>query len=270
MRKLEILLQIHRLSFNLPENMDLVHVGVSSAFFYPDKNRSVFGPKSLAYLENDMARWLGSRPHWLPVLIPDLQGPALDRMLDRCDVFVFQGGTDLSPASYGATPIQNGRWMGDPFRDAYEFRLMEYALKMERPVLGICRGFQLLNAFLGGTLFQDIETEFPTTIIHRDAVAYDQITHDIRFESGGWLESIYAANPCRTVSSVHHQGIQVLAHDLNPEAFCTSDGLIEAASWSLDRPGRVMGVQWHPEFSHHAPTEVLNAEKLLLEWEKTW
>src|SRR5690606_38817603 len=117
----------------------MLKIGISACFMYPDPTRIVFGKKTLNYLENDMAQYI-ARQGVLPVLLPDLQEDVLIDLLEEMDGFVFQGGNDVAPQSYGEEPILAGRWMGDTYRDEYELKIMDYAVKTGKPVFGICRG----------------------------------------------------------------------------------------------------------------------------------
>ena len=226
---------------------------------YPDIGRSVFGPKTLLYLEKDMANYL-SRPDVMPVLIPDLNTVAMEAFVDKCDGLVFQGGSDISPQSYGESPIENNRWPGDPERDKYELALMKMAIERDKPVLGICRGFQLINVYFGGTLYQDISTQREGSILHRDADRYDQLAHSISFTKGGLFEKLHNGE-ARTVNSVHHQGIKQLGDNLTVQACCEEDGVTEAFTWNMCEEGKVVGVQWHPEFfKNYAGSNLIDGE----------
>lgn len=241
------------------KNPSPIKIGVASCFMYPDVGRAVFGKKSLCYLEKDMGRFL-NRENVMPVLIPDLEGEALKKFLDQCAGFVFQGGSDIAPKTYQETPIQEGKWRGDIYRDQYEFKIMDYALKNERPVLGICRGFQLMNVFFGGSLYQDLNTQKPESIAHRDAELYDQVNHAIEFSEGKLLAQLHQDDPVHHVNSVHHQGVKDLGKDLEVLAHCPEDGLVEAFHWQGAAPGKVMGVQWHPEFFYNSKTPLSKAD----------
>lgn len=240
----------------------MILIGVSSCFFYPDPARIVFGHKTLQYLERDMARYL-SRADVLPVLIPDLlEASQLKNIFSKLGGLVLQGGSDLCPQTYGATPLDSTRWPGDPYRDEYEIKLMDLAKDKGLPVLGICRGAQLINVYFGGTLYQDLATEFDKTVLHRDAHLYDHVSHEVSLEKGGQLQKIYPQSKIVTVNSVHHQGIKTLGQDLKIEARSVKDGLIEAISYAGPQNFYCLGVQWHPEFSATLGEGVLNPEPL--------
>jgi putative glutamine amidotransferase len=238
----------------------MIKIGISSCFMYPDPSRLVFGPKTLSYLENEMATYIAQKGI-LPVLLPDLEDELLIDIMNEMDGFVFQGGTDLSPATYGEKPIISGKWLGDPVRDAYELKIMDFAFKNDKPIFAICRGFQLLNVYLGGTLYQDIATQRPDAITHRDAQAYDKLRHELDLVPGELLHTIYGDHPA-VVTSVHHQGIKTLGNYLTVLATSKADGIIEAISYSKAPAGKVLGVQWHPEFSFKGKSEVLDSQLL--------
>ncbi len=237
-----------------------IRIGVSAFFFYPDPSRPHFGKKTIACLENDMARYL-TRPGVTPILIADLEGKALQQTLSGMDGFVLQGGSDVCPETYKTPYLDKKRWPGDPFRDFYEMRILDHAVKTGKPLLGICRGFQLINVYFGGTLYQDLKTEKNGTFQHRDADLYDQRHHSIVFPPG-LLQKIYGKKSSQRVNSVHHQGVKELGKHLHVEALCPEDGLVEAVSYHDLKKRFILGVQWHPEFSHTLKSRVLDSKPL--------
>ncbi len=236
----------------------MIKLGVTSCLMYPDADRTYFTPKYLCYLERDMARYL-YRLNVLPILIPDLAPNELADFLAQMDGFVLQGGSDLAPETYGEKPI--GRWLGDAYRDKYEMKILDYAIKNDKPVFGICRGFQVMNAYFGGTLYQDIATQRPELEQHRNATLYDQINHPVILEEGKLLARLHQDESNRMVNTVHHQAIKDLGENL--EVLATSpDGLIEAFLWNQTEEGKVIGVQWHPEFFANSQVPLIDAEKV--------
>ena len=237
----------------------MIQIGVSAFFLYPDPKRSVFSHKTIACLENDMAKYL-YRPDVLPVLIPDLDDKSLETFLSQMDGFVLQGGVDIAPETYGHEPLDKKKWPGDAYRDKYELKILDFAFKNNKPVFGICRGCQLINVYFGGTLFQDLATETGSSH-HRDAEKYDRIHHPITFSPGGLLDGLYKNRKNSEVNSVHHQGIQDLGKDLNIEAV-SPDNLVEAVSHKKRASHFVLGVQWHPEFTPTLQNKLIPADPL--------
>jgi putative glutamine amidotransferase len=237
----------------------MIKLGISPCFIYPDPNRIVFGPKSLSYLENDMANYV-TQKGVLPVLIPDLNDEVLlSDILDQLDGFVLQGGVDLAPETYGEQPI--GTWKGDYYRDAYELKILDHAIKQSKPVLGICRGFQLMNVYFGGTLYQDTLTQKSGVNDHRSAKLYDTVKHPVIFTKDKFLDRLYAHEKAPYVNTVHHQSVKELGKNLEIYAY-SDDGLIEAFGYINEPEGKVIGVQWHPEFFHTIAHELIDANLL--------
>src|SRR5690606_36932478 len=240
----------------------MLKIGISACFMYPDPTRIVFGKKTLNYLENDMARYI-ARQGVLPVLLPDLQEDVVMELVEEIDGFTFRGGNDLAPQSYGEEPILAGRWMGDAYRDQYELKIMDYAVKAGKPVFGICRGLQLMNVYFGGSLYQDIATQKEDAILHRDAEQYDHLLHAISLTEGKLLDSLYGKDSPMKVNSVHHQAIKDRGKELEVLVVCPEDGIIEAIGYTGAEEGKVMAVQWHPEFSDSLSEQLLDKQRLL-------
>lgn len=183
-----------------------------------------------------------ARAGGLAVMLP-LTGEDVDieNLVERFDGFLFTGGHDVDPALYGQ---EKEDCCGDlcPTRDAMEQKLLKAALAADKPVLGICRGLQLMNAVLGGTLWQDIPTQFPSETNHRMAAPYGRAEHTVQVNPElpfGNLPLTLGVNSC------HHQGIRELAPELKVWAKAP-DGLVEAIFLPGKRYARA--VQWHPEF----------------------
>ncbi len=173
------------------------------------------------------------------------------------DGLVLQGGVDISPTTYGEEPIEMMKDMRtDPIRDRYELKLLKAFVTAKKPILGICRGFQLMNVFKGGTLFQDLPTQ-KSPFVHRTEA--DDFTHHVTVEPGGHLEKMYPHKKGEIVS-IHHQGVKVLGKGLITEA-TAEDGLIEAFSSTED--DFYVGVQWHPEFHIDAEERFLSSDPLM-------
>jgi putative glutamine amidotransferase len=208
-----------------------------------------------------MSRFL-SRVGVMPILLPDVPWPELEQYLNEMDGFVFQGGADISPKNYNEGLIENGRWPGDYHRDQYELKIMDWAFKNKKPILAICRGFQLANVYFGGSLYQDLKLQTNTSIEHRNAELYDKIFHEVECTAESILAKIYNKQKL-TVNSVHHQGIKSLGKNLVVDAICPEDKIIEAFHYENMEEHFVLAVQWHPEFSHTIKDIVINPEPLI-------
>jgi putative glutamine amidotransferase len=229
-----------------------LRIGVSACFFHADPQRNLFKGKTLLYAEESMLAWLMSAGV-MPVLVPRAAGLlATGDFLEELDGLVLQGGSDMSPLHYGEDPVRP-EWAGDTVRDVYEMDLVRSCLERRLPLLGVCRGAQVLNVALGGSLFQDIETIHPERRVHRNWEVYDQHEHELAIEPGSWLATRYGgAIPAGIrVNSVHHQGLRNLGRGLVIEARSVPDGVIEAVRYAPAgdaTPPFAYGVQWHPEF----------------------
>jgi putative glutamine amidotransferase len=227
-------------------------IGISACFMHADPNRALFTGKTLQYLEQSIAHWVMSTGA-LAVMIPSPTGATqrgdvtLDHYAQWLDGLVLHGGADVSPLSYGEQPLQE-RWSGDKIRDEYEMDLVAAFDRHGKPVFGVCRGLQLVNVAYGGTLYQDIQTQRPGALQHRDAVTYDGNFHTVEIQPGSALARLYPGT-CRVkVNSIHHQAIKDLAAGFAVEAISNEDGLIEAIRRQEPAKPYVAAVQWHPEF----------------------
>lgn len=229
-------------------------IGISARIYYPQGPVLDLGgvwTKTLHYLEQSVAHWVMS-PRVLAVMIPAVESESLVKRADlslhgyaeALDGLVLQGGNDLAPETYGEEPA-SPLWHGDRVRDRYEMDLVDRFIQAGKPVLGICRGMQLLNVAFGGTLVQDLPTQRPGPVAHLEPAHYERCLHRVHLEPGSVLAGLYPGVASAAVNSIHHQGVQVLGRGLAVEARA-DDGLIEAIRWQ--GPSYVFGMQWHPEF----------------------
>lgn len=250
--------------------MSRLRIGISACFFHSDPKRPVFKGKTLQYLEQSMAHWLMSEDILLYMIPAPREGDpiGIDDLTFPLDGLVLQGGSDVCPRTYGEEPLKP-EWNGDEIRDAYEIALMKSFMNQKKPVLGICRGAQLINVGLGGSLYQDIETQIPKSLNHRNWEIYDQNFHEIRFENNSLLTELYPSNVMRTakVNTVHHQSIKKLGRDLKIEATSPVDNVVEAIKYTGDT--FVYAVQWHPEFQDPKDSNLLDGKPILREFLKT-
>ncbi len=177
-----------------------------------------------------------------PVLVtPAHSVESIASIIADCDGLVLSGGGDMDPARWGEAPLP-GLDEVSPERDAMEVAALDEALARDLPVLGICRGCQVVNVYFGGTLYQDLDTQRPGNVEHRQSVGWDRTQHEVVVAEGSKLAGVLGAGPLR-VNSFHHQAVRDVGRGL--VATATVDGLVEAVE-SPER-GWLVAVQWHPE-----------------------
>jgi putative glutamine amidotransferase len=178
----------------------------------------------------------------LALLLPpdDVAAENPSELLDRLDGLILAGGRDLDPLTYGARPDpETGE--PSPERDRFELALASAALERDMPVLGVCRGMQMLNVACGGTLIQHLGGPLCERHRHTPGVFSD---HDVELDAGSLAARAVGADRT-SVRSHHHQAIEELGEGLIASGRSPEDGLVEA----IELPGRrfVLGVLWHPE-----------------------
>ncbi|WP_316568200.1 gamma-glutamyl-gamma-aminobutyrate hydrolase family protein [Neobacillus sp. YIM B06451] len=217
-------------------------IGITSA--YVKHNENMEG----AYVHHDYHKVVaanGGIPIILPYISPEM---ALD-MLPLVDAVILSGGEDVNPDMYGQEPHRN---LGPTIfeRDLAEIAIARYAIAHDIPLLGVCRGSQILNVALGGTLIQDIPSQVPESIQHGQKIPRHKDSHWISVSPDSRLFQIFGTDRVR-VNSIHHQALDIVANDLRVVAR-SADGIVEAVEYA--KPSRfTIGVQWHPESL--APTD---------------
>ncbi|OJY18670.1 gamma-glutamyl-gamma-aminobutyrate hydrolase family protein [Pandoraea sp. 64-18] len=241
-------------------------IGISARIFHPEPGSKGLRSKTLQYLEESIAHWVMSRDV-LVFMIPtvDTQGllhPSHIRLHDyakHLDGLVLQGGADVSPHSYSEVATRH-EWQGDRMRDMYELELLHEFVEQGKPILGVCRGCQLINVAFGGTLHQDIATDLPDAIPHVTDT-YEHNRHTLTFPEGSSLAQMLGPVDVPIVNSIHHQSVRTLGRDLSVEAVCSEDGVVEAIRYR--KAPFVMGLQWHPEFHRAGGPEYLDCTPVL-------
>lgn len=178
----------------------------------------------------------------IPHLLPMNAGEFADDIMSVLDGLIIIGGHDVSPLVYDQE-IRAKNGPTKPERDENDTQLFKAAMEHKVPVLGVCRGHQLINAVLGGTLYQDL-SEYPSTSIQHDQQSKPkELTHKIKFVEDTYFNRLFDEEIW--VNSIHHQMVDELSPELKPTAWST-DQIIEGFESKEEIP-LIIGVQWHPE-----------------------
>lgn len=180
----------------------------------------------------------------IPVVIPFLENEEMMReYAERLDGLLLAGGEDVDPSFYGEAP-HIGLGEVSPERDALEISLIRETVALGKPILGICRGMQVLNVALGGSLYQDLPREWRGVIQHSQRAKRSHLSHTVRIQEQSKLYELLGRNSTIGCNSFHHQAVKEVAQNLVPVAW-DEEGLIEAVE-NRSYPFMV-AVQWHPE-----------------------
>lgn len=233
--------------------MVLPLIGVTASFL-PGKDGDM-GTHGVGEAYVQAVRNAGGMPILLPVSIPPQDLPAL---FLRLDGLLFTGGADIDPARFGG-PAHPRVYGIDARRDELEIRLVQMAADAGKPFLGICRGIQVINVALGGSLFTDIWDQMPGALKHDryPDSPRDFLAHPISVSKESQLAQILQSEAL-AVNSLHHQGIERVAPGLTPVATST-DHLVEAVALGNHPFG--LGIQWHPEWlqAHEPQRQIFKA-----------
>lgn len=182
----------------------------------------------------------------IPMMLPlTTQSEELDYFLEICDGFLLTGGQDVTPEIYGE---EKKSVCGETSssRDSMDAYIFKKAIEADKAVLGICRGIQIMNAVSGGTLYQDLPSEFESDVEHHMSPPYDRTAHEVELVKNTPIYQVLKEEKI-PVNSYHHQAVKKVAEGFEKMAVST-DGLIEG----IYMPDKkfVWGIQWHPEFSY--------------------
>lgn len=230
--------------------------------YLPAEDRRLYKGKPLEYGEAHLAASIAAAGG-LPTLLyrAELEGEALAEhaaaLVDRIDGLVLSGGEDISPTTYGQF-ARDPAWAGNPARDAFELALYRAAVAAHKPVLGVCRGAQLIGVAEGGSLWQDLPSMRGGPITHRSQELYDSLGHDLEIDAA-FLAALFDGEAV-AVNSVHHQALDAEPASLRVIARAP-DGVAE----SYVRPDAwVLAVQWHPEWMQARPSQRRLFERFVL------
>jgi putative glutamine amidotransferase len=214
--------------------------------------------KTPKYGANELYAEAISNSGGLPVLIPlNLSQDDLDTLLCRLDGILFSGGGDIHPRKYGGELHPQVKGV-EQSRDEVEIHLIQSVIETGKPFLGICRGLQVINVAMGGSLYEHLQDQLSGGVTHDNhTLPRDFLAHSVSIEANSQLSQILSTSQAR-VNSLHHQGVRKLADGLLPTAYAP-DELIEA----FELPGHSFGlaVQWHPEelLEHEAMRKLFQA-----------
>lgn len=194
------------------------------------------------YVHQDYDRAI-IRAGGVPLVLPVTDKEIIDEYIKICDGIIFSGGEDIVPKFFGQEPIKA---LGTTYeaRDEAEMYMLHEAMKHDKPIFGVCRGIQLINVALGGTLIQDIPSEMETSVKHMQENSRQKPSHKVSIDETSLLFDVLHENQV-DVNSLHHQNIDKLGEGLVATAFSVEDQLIEAVEHETYK--KLMAVQWHPE-----------------------
>jgi putative glutamine amidotransferase len=243
-----------------------VLIGLSPRILRDVPRELGFRGKTLQYLEQSMAHW-AMRLGAIVVMVPTIERSGnisaseieTNDYVAALDGLILQGGADIDPIVYGEARSEH---LGpiDVIRDRFELDLLRAFAAADKPVLGVCRGMQLINVAYNGSLYHDLPTAGIDAQVHRLTELYDEHTHELNLVPGSWLRTIYNDTATGTVNSIHHQAVRRLGENLLVEA-TAPDGVIECIRHR--DLSFMVGVQWHPEFHDERFPSLLPTEPLL-------
>ncbi|ETI69097.1 gamma-glutamyl-gamma-aminobutyrate hydrolase family protein [Neobacillus vireti] len=211
-------------------------IGITGAYINHNKNMEG------VYVHHDYHRSIAANDG-IPIILPFINPDVSLETLPICDGIILSGGEDVDPKFFNQEPHpQLGQVILE--RDLVELTIVEYAIMNKIPLLAICRGIQILNVALGGTLIQDIPSQVKDSIQHTQKIERYRDSHWVTISKDSKLFQIVGSERIR-VNSLHHQSIETVATDLRIVAQ-SSDGIIEAVEY-INPAAFMIGVQWHPE-----------------------
>jgi putative glutamine amidotransferase len=201
----------------------------------------------------------------IPVVIPLLEDEDVTKeIIDRVDAIIFSGGEDVGPHHYGEMPNPS---LGEvfPLRDQIEIMGVRYALSKEKPILGICRGAQVINVAMGGTLYQDLPSQMKHSCQHMQRAPRPEASHFVSLQKGSKLFDIFKKERV-FCNSFHHQAVKDLAPNFIISALA-EDGVVEGFESTVHQ--FAAGIQWHPEMMWGKNEEMLQVCQYFIDYVKS-
>lgn len=226
-------------------------IGIPGNTLTPYENRELNIP--LTYTPHGFVERLQAAGA-LPVIFPISPKEEAKQYVQSVDAIVLAGGQDISPFTFGEEPsVKLGAT--NPKRDAFEIEVIEEAIKEKKPLLAVCRGMQVYNVAMGGTLYQDVSFYPELSVQHVQVTTPKTAVHSVDIDKDSWLSQTFGEKAY--VNSYHHQAVHRLADDVKATAW-SKDGLVEGFEKDIDGVTHI-AVQWHPEFMErdHAPSQRL-------------
>ena len=201
------------------------------------------------------------RSSGIPFIMPIVEDDKIIRgMIENVDGIIMTGGVDVHPFRFNEEPIEKIGTISAE-RDEFDFKVMKYAVEMNKPIFGICRGIQVINVHFGGTLIQDIPSQRNTNILHSQTAEYHIATHKINIVKDTIIYDMLGETS--EVNSFHHQAIDNLAKDFKVTA-TSKDGMVEAIEYKK-KDSFILGVQWHPELMSAKNVKMQNIFDMFVE-----
>ena len=212
-------------------------IGISGSINY--ECEGIYPQNFISTAYTDSVLSAGAAPIIIPICHDD---NAIKKIVSSLDGIILSGGPDIHPSLFNEEPHKNIGTIVNA-RDILDFKVIKYAFEMKKPILGICRGLQVINVFFGGTLYQDIHSQTKSEIQHQQKARGDLATHSIDIKSDSFLHNIFGDKVL--INSFHHQSIKDVANSFDATATSINDNIVEAIEYKENH--FIVGLQWHPE-----------------------
>ncbi|MFZ5434519.1 MAG: gamma-glutamyl-gamma-aminobutyrate hydrolase family protein [Calditrichota bacterium] len=216
-------------------------IGVTVSHQGPSEERDFARTSEIAYCDLAYTKQIETAGG-MPLLIPFVENDAISEIVERLDGLLLSGGDDIHPRWYSRESLADGVCSISEIRDAFEMMFAQRFIATGKPILAICRGFQLLNVLYGGTLIQDLPSQ-AGIVHHTQAPPFNRTVHAVVLKPDSFIAEIFGESVV-SVNSTHHQAVDNLGKDLTACGW-SEEGIVEAIEDLRHR--FLVGVQWHPE-----------------------